>query len=149
MLSAVVKHFVVDFIRVNNQLVLASDLQNVLQQLDWIQSPGRVVGIDNDDGAGRRRDLGADIVQIRQPARLFVAEVVARRAAGEADRRRPQRIVRRGDQHLVAVVQQRLQRHHNQLGHPVTDVNILDLHSADGFLLGVVHHRLARREQAL
>jgi hypothetical protein len=49
------------------------------------------------------RDLGADVGEVGQPAGAFVAEIVARRAAGEAHRGRPQRVVGRRHQHLVAV----------------------------------------------
>jgi hypothetical protein len=51
---------------------------------------------------------------------------MARRAAGEAHRRRPQRVVGRRHQHLVAVVEQRLHGHHDQLGDAVADVDVVD-----------------------
>ena len=57
----------------------------------------------------------------------LVAQVVHRRAAGQRGRRRPQRVVRRRDQHLVAVVEQGLQRHRDQLGDPVAQVDVVDV----------------------
>jgi hypothetical protein len=72
-----------------------------------------------------------------------------RRAAGEAHRRRPQRVVGRRHQHLVAVVEQRLHGHHDQLGDAVADVDVVDADAGDPLLLAVVHDRLARGEQAL
>ena len=97
----------------------------------------------------RSRDLAGDVGEVGQPARALVAEVVPRAAAGEAHRRGPQRIIRRRHQHLVAVVEQPLHRHHDQLGHPVADEDVVELHAGDALLLRVVHDRLARGEQPL
>ena len=74
---------------------------------------------------------------------------MAWRAAGEADRRRPQRIVRRRHQHLVAAIEQRIHRHHDQFRNAVADENILQRHTLDVLLLGVMHDRLARRKNPL
>jgi hypothetical protein len=64
-------------------------------------------------------------------------------------RRRPQRVVGRGQQHLVAVVEQRIGGHHDQLAGAVAQVDVVQRHALDALLLRVVHHRLARREHAL
>jgi precorrin-6B methylase 2 len=73
---------------------------------------------------------------------------VHRLAAGQAHGGGPQRVVGRRDQHFVAVVEQRLHRHHDQLGHAVAQVDVLDGDAFDFLLLAVLHHRLARAEQA-
>ena len=49
---AVVEHLVVDLVGVDDQLVLAGDLDDLLQQLVRVQRAGRVVRVDDDDGAG-------------------------------------------------------------------------------------------------
>ena len=79
----------------------------------------------------------------------FVAQVVHRPPAGQRHRGRPQRVVRRRHQHLVAAVEQRVQAHHDQLGRAVAQVDVVDADAGDVLFLRVVHHRLARREQAL
>jgi hypothetical protein len=104
--DAVVKHLVVHLVGIDDQVVLARDLDDFLQHLVGIHGAGRIVRIDDDDGARLRRDLGADVGQIRHPARALVAQVMARRAAGKADRSGPQRVIRGRHQHFVAVVEQ-------------------------------------------
>jgi len=71
-------------------------------------------------------DLGLDIGEVRVPAVVLVTAVVHRRTAGQRDRAGPQRVVRRRHQDLVAVVEERLERHRDQLGHPVADVDVVD-----------------------
>ena len=84
------------------------------------------------------------------PALRLVAQVVHRRAARQRGRRGPQRVVRRGDQHLVAVVQQRLQRHRDQLGDAVAEVDVVDVEpgkALDQFVAG--EHGAAGGQDAL
>jgi hypothetical protein len=78
-----------------------------------------------------------------------VEGVVNRRAARQADHRGVQRVVGRRDQHLVAVVEQGVHAHRDQLRRAVAQVDIIDRDPAHVLLLRVVHDRLARREQAL
>ena len=61
----------------------------------------------------------------------------------------PQRVVRAGNQHLVAVVEQRPQHQVDQLGNAVADEHVLDRHLAQAALLLLHHHRLARGKDAL
>ena len=149
MRGTIVEDLVVDLVGKDDQAVLAGDLEDLLQQVIRIQRAGGVVGVDDDDGARALGDLGADVVQIRQPARAFITHVVHGRATREADRRRPQRVIRRGHQHLVARVQQRVERQHDQLAHAVADIDVIDRDAADALELRVVHDGLARREKAL
>ncbi|MCY1226539.1 hypothetical protein D9M72_387740 [compost metagenome] len=72
-----------------------------------------------------------------------------RLAASQAHGGGPQRVVRGRDEHFVAVVEQSLHGHHDQLGDAVTEVDVLDAHAFDLLLLAVLHDRLARAEQAL
>ena len=149
MRGTVVEDLVVDLVGKDDQVVLAGDFQDLLQQVVRIQRAGGVVGVDDDDGARALGDLGADVVQIGQPACPLVAHVVHGRAPREADCGRPQRVVGGGNQHLVPCVQQRVERQHDQLAHAVADVDVIDRDAADAFELRVVHDGLARREKAL
>jgi len=146
---AVEEHLVVHLVGIDEEVMLAGDPDDLPEHFVRIQRTGRVVRVDDDDRLGLRRDLAADVLEVRQPAVFLVAQVMPRRAAGEADRRRPQRIVRCRHQHLVAGVEQCVHRHHDQLGHAVADIDVLQRHPLDVLLLAVVHDRLACGEDAL
>ena len=73
-----------------------------------------------------RRDLALDVGDVGHPVGLLVADVVHRRAAGQAHHRGPQRVVGRRDQHFVAVVEQRVHAHRDQLGRTVAQVHVVD-----------------------
>ena len=104
MLGFVVEDLVVNFIGENDQIMLTSDLHDLLQQFFGIDRAGGVVRVNDHDPAGARCDFCADVVQIREPVRGFVTQIVHRFAAGKRHRRRPQRVVRGGNQHLIAAV---------------------------------------------
>lgn len=149
MLDIIVEHLVIHLISIDDQVMLTGDLDDFLQQLVRIQGAGRVVRVDDDDGLGLRRNLAADIVQVRIPAVVLIAQVMLWGAAGKTDASCPQGIVGGGNEHFVTGVEQGVHRHHDQLGNTVTDVDILQRHTLDTLLLGVVHDRLARREDPL
>ena len=62
--GAVVQRFVVNLIGKDDELVLARDLNNAAQQVVGVERARRVVGVDDNDGFGVERDLGADIVEV-------------------------------------------------------------------------------------
>jgi len=70
------------------------------------------------------------------------------RAAGERRAGGPQRVVRRGDQQLVALVQERVGGDGDQLAGAVAQPDVVERDALDALLLGVVHHGLARGEDA-
>ncbi|MNV70804.1 hypothetical protein D3C71_1637870 [compost metagenome] len=72
-----------------------------------------------------------------------------RHAARQARHRRPQRIVGRGQQQFVAIVEQRVGRHRDQVGRAVAQIDVVQRHALRALRLGVVHDRLARGEDAL
>ena len=80
---------------------------------------------------------------------MLVTQVVYRVAAGQGHGCSPQRVIGCRYQHFVAIVEQRLQRHHDQLGHTVAQVDVFDADPFHLFLLVVLHHGLAGAEQAL
>ena len=147
--DVVVEDLVVNFVGENDEVVLAGDLDHLQQELAAVDGAGRVVGVDQHQAAGARGDAGADVVEIRIPVSPFVATVVHRMATGEGDGRGPERVVGGGHQHLVAVVEQRLHRHHDELARTVADVDVVDVDLAHPFLLVVLHHRLAGGEEPL
>ena len=128
--------------------MLARQVDDAAQQLIRVHDTRWVIGVDDDDAFGAWRDLGADVGQVGHPASRFVAQVMHRRAAREAGRRGPQRVVWHGQQQLVAVVQQRVGRHGDQLTGAIAQVNIIQRDSRNALLLGFVHDSLARGKNA-
>ncbi len=126
MRRTVVQHLVVDLVGEDDELMFARKLDDLFQYLIGIQRTGRVVRVDDDDGARVRRDLAAHVGQIGIPFIGLVADVVARRAARQRDCRRPQRIVGGRHQHFVAGIEQALHRHHDQFGSTVADEDVVD-----------------------
>ena len=149
-LGVVVEDLVVDLVGQQHQFVLAGQVGDLVEHLAAVHRPGRVVRVDHDDRLGAVGDLGLQIRDVGLPALRLVAQVVHRGAAGQGRRRRPQRVVRRRDQHLVAVVQQCLQRHRDQLGDTVAEVDVVDVEAGepvDEFIAG--EHRAAGADDAL
>ena len=147
--GAVVQHLVVDLVGKDHQTKLTGDFHNRHQQRVGIERAGRVVGVNHHDALGVRCDLGAYVLEIGHPAVGLVTAVVHRRTTRQAGRSRPQRIVGHGQQQLVAVVQQAIGCHHDQFGRTIAQINIVQRHAQNALLLGFVHHRLARRKNAL
>ena len=141
---AVVQGLVVDFIGEHQQLVFTGDLQQRLQHGLRIHGAGRIIGIDDDQGLGVRCDARAQVGKIRLPVGGFIAQIMHRLSAGQGNRRRPQRVIRRRHQHLIAIIEQGVHGQQNQFGNTVADVNVLQTDTADAAVLGIVHHRLAR-----
>lgn len=79
----------------------------------------------------------------------LVAEIVDGSAACQCYRRCPQGIVGHGDEDLVAVIQQTLHGHGDQLADAVAGVDVRDAHARDLFELAVLHDGLAGREHTL
>ena len=147
-LVAVHAQAVVDLISKDHQLMPACNLDDALEHLAWIDGTRGVVGVDDDEGFGRARDLGLHILQVGIPIRLLIAQIVHGMTAGKGCARRPERIVGAGDQNLVAIVEQRVHRKLNELGHAVARVDMLHLNVGQALDLRILHDRLARGEQA-
>ena len=145
----VIQDPVVDLVGKEDQVVRPRQRHDPLQTVARIHRPGRVVGIDHHDRPGAGGDLGGQVADVGCPVRLLVAQVVHRAAAGQVRRRGPQRIIGRRDQHFVAVVEQSLQRHGDQLADAVAEVDVFDLHARHAERLIVLHDRLAGAEQSL
>ncbi len=148
MYGVVVEDLVVDFVGEQNELVLARKLDHAFEHFLGVDRAGGVVRVDQHQCLGVRRDLGLDIGQVRPPVGLLVAKVVHRLAAGQAHRSGPQRVIRGRDQHFIAIVQQCLHGHDDQLGHTVAEVDVFDADAFNLLLLVVLHDRLAGAEQA-
>ena len=91
----IVKNFIVNFVGKNNQAVFPRQFGNFQQDFFAVHRAGRVVGIDDDDGFGFRRNFGFYIGQIREPVVFFVAQIMTHIAACQCRSGGPQWIVRR------------------------------------------------------
>ena len=148
MLAAVHDQAVVDLVREDDQLVLAGDVDDLLQDLAGVQSARGVVGVDDHDGLGAIGDLGADVGHVGVPVALLVAEVVHHGAAGQRGAGRPQGVVGAGNQNLVAGVEQRRHREVDQLAHAVAGIDVVHRDVGQALDLRVLHDGLAGREEA-
>ena len=140
---------VVDLVAEHQQRVLARDVGDALERLARVHRSRRVVRVDDDDRLRAIGDPRADVLEIRVPAVVLIADVVHRRTAREARHRGPQRVVRRGDQHLVALVEKGLHRHRDELGDAVAEEDVLgvDVREARDLLVPA-HDRATRGEDA-
>lgn len=138
---------VIDLVGKEDQVVLPGHLDDLLQQFPGIQRAGGVVGVDDHDALGLVGDLGADIRHVGIPVRLLVADVMHRLAAGEGDGRRPQGVIRGGDQDLVPVVQKPLHGEGDELADAVAGENVVHAHVGDLLDLTVLHDGLPGGEQ--
>ena len=133
MFDVVVHDLVVDLIGEDDETVASGEVDHRLEDLARVDRAGRVVGVDDDDCLGIRGDFRREIVEIRQPAGSFVAQVVHGSTPAEADDSGPQRVVRRGDQHLVAGVEETLHGHADELGDPVAEPDIFHVDAGEAF----------------
>ena len=147
-LDAVHAKAVVDLVGEDHELVATRDLDDLLQDLARVNGARGVVGVDDDDGLGAARDLGLHVGHVGVPVSLLVAQVVDGVATGQRGARRPQRIVRAGDEDLVAVIEQGVHGELDELGDAVAGVDVLHLDVGQVLDLRVLHDRLARGEQA-
>ena len=121
----VVQDVVVDLVDQQQQAVALGDGDDALQQVARVVGAGRVVGVDQHDGAGARGHQRLDLVRVRQEAVVAVALVVDRAAVVEDGGRAPQRVVGRGHQHFLARVEQGAQGDVDQLADPVAHEHAL------------------------
>ncbi len=117
-------------------------------RLPRVHRPGRVVRVDDHQGPGVLGDLRGHIVQVGLPAGLLVAAVMRGPGPAQDHRARPQRVVGAGHEDLVAGIQESLEGHHDQLGHPVAQVDVVraDVGHAQGGV--VLRHRQPGRVDA-
>ena len=85
---------IVDLIGKDDQLMFSGHVHNLLQDLSGVEGSGGVVGVDDYDGFGFVRDFPFDVLHIRIPVGLFIADIVDGFAAGQVCAGSPQRIVR-------------------------------------------------------
>ena len=148
MLKVVHDQTVVDFVREDHELMLARHVHDLLQHLAWIERAGGVVWVDDDDGLRARRDFAFDVVDVGVPFGLLIAHIVYGRAAGKRGACRPQRVIGRGDENLVASVKQRLHAQVDKLADAVAGVDAIHVYVGKTFDLRVLHDGLAGAEQA-
>ena len=127
MLRIIIKNAVVDFVGKNQQLVLAGNIHNLLQDFPGIHRTGGIIGVDHHNGFGFVGDFRLDVLNRGVPVVLFIAQVVHGFAAGKGGSGGPQWVIRGGNQHLVAVVEQGLGDHGNKLGHAIAQEHIVHI----------------------
>jgi electron transfer flavoprotein beta subunit len=129
--------------------VLLGEARELLEHGTRIHRARGIVRIDDHDRAGARRDQRRNLVRIRMKALLRTTGVMDGFAAVQRDGRGPQRIVRRGHQHLVAAVEQRAQHEIDQFADAVAHEHRVRTHGLDPALLLLQHDGLTRGEDAL
>ena len=125
MFVTVVQNFVVNFVHHHDQAIFTRHLNDVEQHFGRVNRAGRIVWVDDHNGFGVRRDFGANVADRRIPAVFLFAQIVHRRAAGEAGRGRPQWIIGRWHEHFVARVEQTLHDKADQFGHAIADDDVV------------------------
>ncbi len=115
----------VDLVGHDDELVPPGDVDHPLDDVLAVDRAGRVVGVDDDDRVGVLGDLRLDVLEVGVPPVGLVTPVVHGGPAGQGHGAGPQGVVRRGDQHLVAVVDERGEHHGDQLGHAVADEDVV------------------------
>ncbi len=144
----VVEDLVVDFIGEHHQVVLARQFEHAQQHFLGVHGAGGVVRVDDHQGFGVRSDLGLDVGQVREPVGAFIAQVMHRVATRQRHGGGPQRVVGRRHQHFIAIVEQGLHGHHDQLGHAIAQVDVFDADTFHLLLLVILHHCFTCAEQA-
>ncbi len=145
--GVVVQDLVVDLVGEDHQAVAACQVEDALHDLLRVHRSGGVVGVDDDHGLGAVGDLRRHVGQVGVPLGLLVAHVVDRLAAGQGRHRRPEREVRRRDQDLVTVLDERLHGHGHQLRDAVAEEHVVDAHLQAEALVAL-GDRTAGREDA-
>ena len=140
--GAVVKNAVVDFVGEEHKIVAGGEGAEGFHHGALVDRARGIVRIDHDEAPGALGDLAFQIFQVRMPGRALIAAVVHGLPAGEGDRRSPKGVVRGGDQHLVAVIDQALHGHDDKLGNAVADEYVFHVHALNALLLGALHDRL-------
>ena len=148
-LGPVVENLVVDLVGEDHQPVFARQFDDLLEHFPRVHRARRIVRVDDHHGLGVGRDLLAQVVYVGEPVGPLIAQVVHRCTAAEPHGRRPQRVVGRGDEDLVVVVEESLRRHHDQFRRAVAEEDVVDGDPRHSARLVILHDRLAAGEQTL
>ena len=147
--GSVIGDLVVDLIGKDHQMVLLGDLGKLFQHFLGVDRPGRVVGIDDHDGAGGRGDEAFHLVGIGHEAVLGTAGVVDGVSAVQHGGGGPERIVGTGQEHFVAIVQEGAHDVQDELRDAVAHEDVFHRYVGDAARLVEHDHRLAGREDTL
>ena len=88
--------------------MFSGDLDDLLQQFPGIDCASRIIRVDNDDRFCPVCDLAADVIQIRVPLCLFIADIMYDFSASQGRGCSPKGVIRRRNQNLVTVIEQGL-----------------------------------------
>ena len=107
--------------------MLAGDVDNLLQHFARVDSTRWIIRVNDHNGLGLIRNLGLDVRNGWIPVILLIAQVVHWGAACQGSSCGPQRIIRRRDENLIAVIEQRLGGHADELGDAIAQEDIVDI----------------------
>src|SRR5690606_29936482 len=110
----------------DHEVVFLRQLHDLFEHVLRVHGAGRIVRVDDDDGAGAAGDLAADVGEVGEPVGLFVAAVVHGLAAGQAHRGGPEWVIGRRHQYLVAGVEQRLGGQRDHFADAVAEIDVVD-----------------------
>ena len=113
---AVEGEVVVDFVGDDEEVVVCGDVDNFLEDFRTVEGAGGVVGVDEDDGFGAWRDLGADVVDVRLPVLFFDAAVGDGDGVVKFCEKSILRVGGAGDEHFVAGVEAGVEEHLESFG---------------------------------
>src|ERR1039458_8787044 len=124
---AVDNQLVVNFIRKDNQIMLAGEFGDLFQHRARTYRAGRVVGIDQHNPARPRRDLFLDVVEIGLPAVFFVQVIIIQSDSELRQNRGIERIIGAGRKQVIARIEQRGQAEVDRLADARSDEDILNV----------------------
>ena len=118
---------VVNFIGKDHQIVAAREFGDLFQHRAGTDRASRIVGIDQHDATGARRDLVLDVVEIGLPAVFFVQVVSIQSDVQLRQHRGIERIVGARGQQVFAGIEQRGQADVHRLADARGDEYILNV----------------------
>jgi hypothetical protein len=147
--GAVVGHLIVDLIAEHDELVGFRELRDAFAHRTRVYRAGRIVRVDDHNGASLARDQRGDLFRVRDEVVFGPARVVHGLAAIQRDGRRPQWIVGARNEHLVTGIEQRAQAKVDELAHAIANEYFFGADRGDASRLLLHDDGFARRENAL
>ena len=149
MLRAVIKNAVIDLIGQDEQVVLAGDIDDLLQHFARVDRTRWVIRVNDHDGLGFIRNLGLDVLDGWIPIIVLITQVVHWGATCQGRSCGPQWIIRCRDENLIAVIEQRLGGHADELGDAIAQEDIVDIEGREVLQLVAGNDGSAGRNDSL
>ena len=113
---SVVAQVAVDFVGDDREPVFVRHIEERAARVGRIRRAGRIVRIDDDERARRRRHEAAQVVEIGHPATIGIGAIEDGARAELGDDGRVERIRRHRHEHIAAFVDERRQRELDTFG---------------------------------